>query len=96
MPFNSNWNRRGFLSTLGIIVTAAFSPFKLAAKKSPASAAGRVSGFGQTGNPYEENRECPLSLMAKAPYHVGRFPAPSGTRSGHDHGWASLREHSRA
>ena len=54
MPFNSNWNRRGFLSTLGIIAAAGFSPFKLAAKKSPASAAGRVSGFGQTGNPYQE------------------------------------------
>ena len=54
MRLKSNWNRRGFLSTLGIVATATFSPFKLAAKTSSARAVGRVNGFEQTGNPYEE------------------------------------------
>src|SRR5579863_6157721 len=54
MRFKSNWNRRGFLSTLGIVATASLSPLKLVAKRSTANAVGRVSGFGQTGNPYDE------------------------------------------
>lgn len=54
MQIKSNWNRRGFLGTLGIMATAALSPLKLAAKRSASKAVGRVSGFGQTGNPYEE------------------------------------------
>lgn len=55
MQFKSNWNRRGFLGTAAAIAASIFAPRKLF---STAAAAGRgvanVSGFGQTGNPYEE------------------------------------------
>lgn len=55
MPFKSSWNRRGFLGTAGAIVASVFAPGKLFSKSSgQASAGGQVTGFGQTGNPYEE------------------------------------------
>lgn len=54
MRLKSNSNRRGFLSTLGIIAGATLSPRKLFAERRISANIGRVSGFGQTGNPYEE------------------------------------------
>ena len=53
MGGNWNWNRRGFLGTAAAMVTALVTPRRLYAKVS-AAASTSVSGFGQTGNPYEE------------------------------------------
>src|SRR5450432_299256 len=50
MPPNSKWNRRGFLGSLGLGAGSLLAPGKLFAWK-PAA---KVSGFGQSGNPYEE------------------------------------------
>src|SRR3954467_13006591 len=55
MGLNLKWNRRGFLGTATAIAASIVAPRKLLA--SSGAAAGRspaVSGFGQTGNPYEE------------------------------------------
>src|SRR3989475_1368167 len=56
MVFKDDWNRRTFLGTLGALVGAIFSgrkafayPVAVAGDK-----AGRVTGFGSTGNVYEE------------------------------------------
>jgi len=55
MRLKSTWNRRGFLGTAAAAVASVFAPRKLfstvsgAATGSPA-----ISGFGQTGNPYDE------------------------------------------
>src|SRR5467141_455711 len=55
MVFNEKWQRRTFLGSLGALAGALLSPRKLFA--SPAAAAGKaapLSGFGATGNVYEE------------------------------------------
>ncbi|HTT23247.1 MAG TPA: aminotransferase class V-fold PLP-dependent enzyme [Candidatus Sulfotelmatobacter sp.] len=53
MGLSSNWNRRGFLGTAAAMLTSLFAPRRMYAKV--ASAANTVvSGFGQSGNPYEE------------------------------------------
>src|SRR5437763_6203334 len=55
MAFNDRWNRRTFLSTLGALVGTMFSGRKAFAL--PPAAGGKaasVSGFGATGNVYEE------------------------------------------
>ncbi len=50
MRFRGKWNRRNFLGTLGVMAGGALTPGRLfAGKKTP-----RVSGFGSSGNPYEE------------------------------------------
>ncbi len=55
MRFNSNWNRRGFLGTAAAIAASIFAPRKLfAASRSSSGGNADVSGFGQTGNPYQE------------------------------------------
>ena len=55
MRLNSKWNRRGFLGTAAAIAGSIFAPRRLfssaAASANPKTA---VTGFGQTGNPYEE------------------------------------------
>jgi L-seryl-tRNA(Ser) seleniumtransferase len=53
MGLHSNWNRRGFLGTAAAMVTSLFAPRRLYAKVTSAANTG-VSGFGQSGNPYEE------------------------------------------
>ena len=53
MGLKPSWNRRGFLGTAVAIVSSTLAPRKLFASTSKASAA-TVSGFGRTGNPYEE------------------------------------------
>ena len=47
-------NRRGFLGTLIVTAGAALSPRRLFSSNRIATASPRVTGFGQTGNPYEE------------------------------------------
>src|SRR5437588_4392511 len=55
MAFNDRWNRRTFLSTLGALVGTIFSGRKAFAFPAAAgSKAAPVSGFGATGNVYEE------------------------------------------
>jgi uncharacterized pyridoxal phosphate-dependent enzyme len=51
----ANWNRRGFLGTATAMVASIFAPGKLfSSAAASAKATGDVTGFGQTGNPYEE------------------------------------------
>jgi uncharacterized pyridoxal phosphate-dependent enzyme len=55
MGINSKWNRRGFLGTAAAIAASVFAPRKLfSATGSAAAGSVEVSGFGQTGNPYDE------------------------------------------
>src|ERR1700752_3839998 len=55
MRLSPKWNRRGFLGSIGIIAGAIIAPRKLFSSTHGSGGAGtRVSGFGQTGNPYEE------------------------------------------
>jgi L-seryl-tRNA(Ser) seleniumtransferase len=50
MPLGLNWNRRNFLGTLGAVAGSLAAPHRLFAMKSPV----KITGLGQTGNPYEE------------------------------------------
>jgi uncharacterized pyridoxal phosphate-dependent enzyme len=55
MGLSSKWNRRGFLATAGTIAGALLSPYKLFSSTGKATTKGvSVTGFGSTGNPYEE------------------------------------------
>src|SRR5579862_7709229 len=55
MRFNSKWNRRSFLGSAGLIASSILAPQKLfSATRAFAGSSPRVSGLGQTGNPYEE------------------------------------------
>jgi uncharacterized pyridoxal phosphate-dependent enzyme len=55
MRLGTRWNRRSFLGTLGMIAGSAMAGSATASKKLFASkASAKVSGFGQSGNPYEE------------------------------------------
>src|SRR5260370_14040432 len=55
MAFNDSWNRRTFLGTLGALVGTLVSGRKALAFPPPAGAkAAPVTGFGATGNVYEE------------------------------------------
>src|SRR5437660_6768009 len=52
---NLNSSRRGFLGTLGAVAAALSAPHKLfAAKPSAEQTAPAITGFGQSGNPYQE------------------------------------------
>jgi len=53
MGANSIWNRRGFLGTAAAVMASIATPNKLFSKTRVA-ASNAVSGFGQSGNPYEE------------------------------------------
>jgi uncharacterized pyridoxal phosphate-dependent enzyme len=55
MRLSSKWNRRGFLGTAAAITASFLAPRKLfSTAAAGASGSSDVSGFGQTGNPYEE------------------------------------------
>ncbi|MFY9950288.1 MAG: aminotransferase class V-fold PLP-dependent enzyme [Candidatus Sulfotelmatobacter sp.] len=56
MRFNSKWNRRSFLGSVGVIASSMLAPRKLfsANRASNGGTSPRISGLGQTGNPYEE------------------------------------------
>jgi uncharacterized pyridoxal phosphate-dependent enzyme len=54
MRLNSRWNRRGFLGTVAATVASAFAPGKLFSKGATAAGSSSVSGFGESGNPYDE------------------------------------------
>src|SRR5260370_9548077 len=55
MAFNDNWNRRTFLGPLGALVGTLFSGRKVfALPRAAGNKAAPLSGFGATGNVYEE------------------------------------------
>jgi len=55
MVFNDSWNRRTFLGTLGALVGTLFSGRKVfASPRATRDKAAPLSGFGATGNVYEE------------------------------------------
>jgi L-seryl-tRNA(Ser) seleniumtransferase len=55
MRIISKWNRRGFLGSATAVVASIFAPRKLFSTVGAAAAGGSdVSGFGHSGNPYEE------------------------------------------
>ena len=54
MRLNSTWNRRGFLGTAASLAASVFAPRKLFSKVTTSASTSVVTGFGQTGNPYEE------------------------------------------
>lgn len=54
MRLSSKWNRRSFLGTLGIVAGSAMAPRRLFAAKGSSKTSPKISGFGSSGNPYEE------------------------------------------
>ena len=55
MRLKSSWNRRGFLGTAAAMAASIFAPRKLLSSAVPSPGGNTsVSGFGQSGNPYEE------------------------------------------
>src|SRR4051812_45637068 len=54
MQLGSSWNRRGFLGTAAALVASLFAPRKVHSRAKEATGSAKVSGFGETGNPYEE------------------------------------------
>jgi len=55
MALNLKWTRRNFMSSLGVLGGAMLHPGKLFARSAPAgSPETKISGFGETGNVYEE------------------------------------------
>jgi uncharacterized pyridoxal phosphate-dependent enzyme len=55
MGVRSKWNRRSFLGTAGAVAATILAPGKLlSSARAAAKATVTVSGFGQTGNPYDE------------------------------------------
>ena len=55
MRLKSSWNRRGFLGTIAALAASVVAPRKLYSSTAGVHGGGAdVSGFGQTGNPYDE------------------------------------------
>ncbi len=54
MGLTANWNRRGFLGTAAAMATSLLAPRKMFSKVGSGASSPAVTGFGQTGNPYEE------------------------------------------
>jgi uncharacterized pyridoxal phosphate-dependent enzyme len=54
MRSNSAWNRRGFLGTAATVAAFILAPRKLLSKAGKPAASTTISGFGRTGNPYDE------------------------------------------
>src|SRR5246500_3939785 len=54
MPLNLKWTRRTFVSSLGLAAGTMLNAKKLFALPKSTAAAEKISGFGETGNVYEE------------------------------------------
>ncbi|PYQ40938.1 MAG: selenocysteine synthase [Acidobacteria bacterium] len=54
MGLQLNWNRRGFLGTAAAVAASIFGPGKLWAGAAKVNGTAAVTGFGQTGNVYDE------------------------------------------
>src|SRR4030088_275229 len=71
MRLNAKWNRRGFLGTMGAIAASLAAPARLfSANRGSSTTSATVSGFGQTGDPYEDpgvttliNCEGPMTML---------------------------------
>ena len=95
MGLNLKWNRRGFLGTAAAIAAASIvAPRKLLA--STGAVAGgtlAVSGFGQTGNPYDELGVTTVIQLRGHHDDAWGLAAASGTGSGDGDGRAPFRQH---
>ncbi len=54
MGLQLTWNRRGFLGTAAAVAASIFAPGKLWSAAGKRNGNTTVTGFGQTGNPYDE------------------------------------------
>jgi uncharacterized pyridoxal phosphate-dependent enzyme len=54
MALNLGWTRRTFIGSLGVMAGAMWNAKKLLAGGRPAAASDKISGFGESGNVYEE------------------------------------------
>jgi uncharacterized pyridoxal phosphate-dependent enzyme len=54
MALNLGWTRRTFIGSLGVMAGAMLNAKKLLAGARPAAAEGKISGFGESGNVYDE------------------------------------------
>ena len=54
MRLNSKWNRRGFLGGVAALASLFALPRRTFALNGPANKNTGLTGFGETGNPYEE------------------------------------------
>jgi uncharacterized pyridoxal phosphate-dependent enzyme len=54
MALNLGWTRRTFIGSLGVAAGAMWNAKKLFASARPAAASDKISGFGESGNVYEE------------------------------------------
>lgn len=54
MGLQLTWNRRGFLGTAAAVAASIFAPRQLSARAGKNNGNSTVTGFGQTGNPYDE------------------------------------------
>jgi uncharacterized pyridoxal phosphate-dependent enzyme len=54
MRFNLRWNRRNFLGGLGVAASSTLIPRKALAWATPNKAESGITGFGESGNPYDE------------------------------------------
>jgi uncharacterized pyridoxal phosphate-dependent enzyme len=54
MNFSAKWTRRGFMTGISSLSAVILGSRKLPAASTPTASAGAVTGFGQTGNVYEE------------------------------------------
>jgi uncharacterized pyridoxal phosphate-dependent enzyme len=54
MALNLGWTRRTFIGSLGLMAGAMLNAKKLLASARPAAASDKISGFGESGNVYDE------------------------------------------
>jgi len=54
MNFSAKWTRRGFMTGISSLSAMFLGSRKLPAASAPTNSAGSITGFGQTGNVYEE------------------------------------------
>ena len=67
MALNLKWTRRNFMSSLGVLGGAMLHPARFFARSAPGRPPEtKISGFGETGNVYEELGVV-RSSMVKAP-----------------------------
>ena len=79
MRLDSRWNRRGFMGTVTAMMGSVLAPTKLLSKVGVPAAGASVSGFGQTGNPYEELGVTTVINCEGTMTDAGRFRSSSGT-----------------
>ncbi len=95
MQISSKWNRRGFLGTAAAIAASVFAPRKLFSMgRAAQTTTTSVSGFGQTGDPYEELGVTTVINCEGTMTMLGGIHSPARTRSGDGDGRKTLREHS--